>query len=58
MLNASDVPQEELLAAALRRAATCWPDHRTFLIEAGRTLATQLREDHPRLLAILERMRP
>jgi hypothetical protein len=58
VLNASDVPQEELLAATLRRAATCWPDPRAFLINAGRTLATQLRDDHPRLLAILERMRP
>jgi hypothetical protein len=42
----------------MRRAAQCWPEPSTFLIAAGRALAVLLREDHARLLAILERIRP
>ena len=58
VLQAADVPQEELLGATLRQAANCWPDPRDFLVQAGRTLAVFLRDDHVRLLTILERMRP
>ena len=58
VLNAADVPQEELLAATLRQAAAVQSDPRAFLVAAGRSLAMLLREDHPRLLAILEGMRP
>ncbi len=58
VLNAADVPQEELLAATLRQAALCWPDPHAFLVAAGRSLAVLLREEHARLLAIVERMRP
>lgn len=58
VLQAAHVPQEELLAASLRHAARCWPDQQTFLINAGRTLAVLLREEHARLLAIIERIRP
>jgi hypothetical protein len=57
-LQAADVPHEELLAAALRLAAASRPNPHTFLVEAGRTLAMLLREDHARLLAIVERIRP
>ena len=58
VLQAADVPQEELLAATLRQAAACWPDRHTFLVCAGRSLAVLLRDDYPRLLAIVERIRP
>lgn len=58
VLQGADVPQEELLAATLRRAAASRPDSRDFLVNAGRTLAVLLREDHARLLAIVERIRP
>ena len=58
VLQAAEVPQEELLAATLRQAAACWPDPYAFLLGAGRTLAMLLREDHARLLAIVERIRP
>jgi hypothetical protein len=58
VLNASDVPQEELLAATLRQAAAYWPDPHAFLVAAGRSLAVLLRQDHARLLAVLERIRP
>ncbi len=58
VLNAADVPHEELLAATLREAARHWPDPHAFLVNAGRSLAMLLRDDHARLLAILERIRP
>jgi hypothetical protein len=58
VLNAPDVPQEELLAATLRQAAVAQPDPHAFLVTAGRSLAVLLREEHARLLAIVERMRP
>ena len=58
VLQAADVPQEELLAATLRQAAECWPDPHAFLVSAGRSLAVLLREEHTRLLAIVERIRP
>ncbi len=58
VLSAADVPHEELLAAALREASRHWPDPDAFLVNAGRSLAVLLRDDHARLLAILERMRP
>lgn len=58
VLQAADVPQEELLAATLRQASAAWPDARAFLVHAGRSLAVLLRDDHARLLAIIERIRP
>lgn len=58
VLQAADVPHEELLAAALRLAAASRSNPHTFLVNAGRTLAMLLREDHARLLAIVERIRP
>ena len=58
ILQAPDVPQEELLAATLRQAAACWPDPHAFLVSAGRSLAVLLRDEHARLLAIVERIRP
>ncbi len=58
VLQAADVPHEELLAATLRQIAEHWPDPYTFLVNAGRSLAVLLRDDHARLLAIVERIRP
>ena len=56
MLNATDVPVDELLAANLRYTAAC---HRgggaEFLNLAGRELAQLLRADYARLTAILRR---
>ncbi len=58
VLQAPDVPSEELLAATLRQAARCRPDPHSFLVNAGRSLAVLLRDEHTRLLAIVERIRP
>jgi hypothetical protein len=55
MLNASDVPADELLAANLRYTAAQYPDSSEFLQRAGRELAQLLRSDYPRLTAILRR---
>jgi hypothetical protein len=57
VLQAADVPQEELVAATLRLAAAVQPDPYVFLVNAARTLAVLLREEHPRFVAIVERIR-
>lgn len=60
VLNAAHCPGEELLAAALRRAAACRPpeQEKAYLLEAGRELARLLAADLPRLDAILRRLAP
>ncbi|MEW6580860.1 MAG: hypothetical protein AB1435_16925 [Chloroflexota bacterium] len=60
VLNASDVPAEQLLAAALKFAAEARPDaeRRAFLVEAGRRLAGLLSQDLPRLQHLLQLIRP
>jgi hypothetical protein len=55
MLNATDVPADELLAANLRYTAVQMPDSGEFLQLAGRELAQLLRADYARLTAILRR---
>ncbi|MDQ6671308.1 MAG: hypothetical protein M3069_11260 [Chloroflexota bacterium] len=55
MLNASDVPADELLAANLRYTAAQYSDGGEFLQLAGRELAQLLRADYARLTAILRR---
>jgi hypothetical protein len=55
LLNATDVPVDELLAANLRYAAAELTDSRDFLQQAGRELAQLLRADYSRLTAILRR---
>lgn len=57
ILAARDLPADELLAATLRRAADAQPNRSAFTIQAGRQLALLLRDDHPRLLTILQRLR-
>lgn len=60
VLNASDVPTEQLLAAVLKFAAAARPDaeRRAFLVEAGRLLAGLLSQDLPRLQHLLQLIRP
>ena len=55
LLNASDVPVDELLAANLRYTSACYRDGGEFLNLAGRELAQLLRADYARLTAILRR---
>jgi hypothetical protein len=55
LLNAADLPADELLAANLRYAAGCSDDPQAFLELAGRELAQLLRADYARLTAILRR---
>jgi hypothetical protein len=55
LLNATDVPVDELLAANLRYTSACYRDGGVFLNLAGRELAQLLRADYARLTAILRR---
>jgi hypothetical protein len=55
LLNAAEVPVDELLAANLRYTAAHFRDGAEFLNLAGRELAQLLRADYPRLTAILRR---
>ena len=60
LLNAPEVPTEELMAAAIRQAAAARPtrDQREFLVRAGRRLAQMLSYDLPRLDHLLKLIRP
>ena len=61
VLEARDVPADELLAASLRSAAAARPEgaaRESFLIEAGRELARLLSGDPLRLEGLLRRLRP
>lgn len=55
LLNASEVPVDELLAANLRYTAATYRDGGEFLNLAGRELAQLLRADYARLTSILRR---
>lgn len=55
LLNAAEVPVDELLAANLRYVASCCGDGTAFLEHAGRELAQLLRADYTRLTSILRR---
>ena len=55
LLNAADVPVDELLAANLRYTAAQYRDGSDFLQKAGRELAQLLRADYARLTGILKR---
>lgn len=55
LLNAAEVPVDELLAANLRYTASVCGHQSEFLQEAGRELAQLLRADYPRLTGILRR---
>jgi len=60
VLNTPEVPAEELLAAALKHAASARParEQRDFLVRAGRRLAQMLSYDLPRLNHLLRLIRP
>lgn len=60
LLFASHIPSDELLAAVIRAAARARPaeDDRAFLVQAGREVASLLKDDYDRLTAILRRIRP
>jgi hypothetical protein len=49
---------DQVIGACLREASAAYPNRREFLLQAGRTLATELAGDLPRLNAILRRMTP
>jgi hypothetical protein len=55
LLNATDIPVDELLAANLRYTSARYRDSGEFLNLAGRELAQLLRADYARLTAILRR---
>jgi hypothetical protein len=59
VLDAREVPADELLAASLRAAAAARPEdeRETFLVEAGRELARLLAGDPVRLEGLLRRLR-
>lgn len=60
VLNASEVPSDELLAAALRYAAWAYPEDERydFLVRCGRHLATLLSHDLKRLSHLLMLFKP
>ncbi len=60
VLNTSEVPNEELMAAAIKHAAAARParEQRDFLVSAGRRLAQLLSYDLPRLNHLLRLIRP
>jgi len=60
VLNAPDVPADELLAVALRNAAAARApeDRRNYLRGAGRELARLMSRDLPRLENLLRRIKP
>lgn len=61
VLNAGEVPSDDLLAAAIRYAADFMPDERAryqFLVGAGRQIARLLTTDLRRLSHLLELIRP
>jgi hypothetical protein len=55
LLNATDVPVDELLAANLRYTAAWGGEGQPFLERAGRELAQLLRADYARLTGVLRR---
>ncbi|MCU0499484.1 MAG: hypothetical protein MUF87_19210 [Anaerolineae bacterium] len=61
ILQASEVPSDDLVAMALRFASLCYPgqeDRRAFMIHNGRQLARLLSNDLKRLSHILTLIRP
>jgi len=58
VLEAREVPGDELLAASVRAAAAAWPENErdAFLVRAGRELARLLASDPVRLEGLLRRL--
>ncbi|GIL13327.1 MAG: hypothetical protein BroJett038_20470 [Chloroflexota bacterium] len=59
-LNASEVPSDDLLGAAIRYAARAYPENEQydFLVRCGREIARQLSHDLKRLEHVLALIRP
>jgi hypothetical protein len=59
LLFAYQIPSDELLAAVIRAAARARGEAaRDYLVQAGREVASLLKDDYDRLTAILRRIRP
>jgi len=60
VLNAAEVPSDDLLAAMLRYASQAYPeaDRYDFMVACGRQMAQLLSGDMKRLSAILSLIRP
>lgn len=58
VLYAGQIPGDELLGAVIRAAAQTQPDRRAYLVQAGRELASLLKDDYDRLAALLRRIKP
>lgn len=59
VLFASHIPNDELLAAVIRQAAQArGSQQREYLVQAGREVASLLKDDYDRLTALLRRIRP
>ncbi len=60
ILGASDVPRDELMAAALRYASYAYPENERydFMVKCGRRLANLLANDLKRLSHVLTLIRP
>lgn len=54
----SEVPSDELLAAAVRQAYNKRNKDYAFLVAAGQALSTLLRSDYDRLVCVLRKIRP
>jgi hypothetical protein len=57
VLQARDLPADALVAAALRHAGAVQSDPYAFTVQAGRSLAVLLRDEHARLMAIVQQLR-
>jgi hypothetical protein len=58
VLFAPLIPNDELLAAAIRAASHAHPDRHAYLLNAGRAIAALLKDDYDRLSALLNHIRP
>lgn len=56
LLSAALPTADDVIAAALRQAAPCFPDPRAYLMSACRSIAAQLPADAARLAAIMRRL--
>jgi hypothetical protein len=58
VLFSPQIPGDELLAAAIRAAASIRSDGQTYLVQSGRELASLLKDDYDRLNALIRRIMP
>ena len=58
LLQVSNVPSESLVAAAIREVYQLRQFEREWLVRAGRTVGTLLKDDYDRLRMILNQIHP